>query len=278
MGPKHCRRTTPKNDDSRLKKIDGVAEPNGEILQRLFEDFFRERIVALRGFSNHFTANCGRTPAGEFHDLRAKFRRLREPFSGAARDRRARSKNFDASLFPAIANGAIEVDRNVTTFRGRAGTPVKNFSIKHDASADSCANRREKDVPVPTASAPEMFGETASIGVIVHFDVRGIVFGHFVGKRKIAPARNVRWIDDDSSARVKWAGCTYADAFNFRAAGRILREQRFDGGKNGGEPLLGRCTTIHRRARVRKNLSLRVHNASGYFRAADIHAYHSLRF
>src|SRR5882724_2659556 len=263
MGAEHFRRATPEDDDFRLKKIDSVAEPNGEILQRLFEDFFRERIVGLRRFPDHFAANGKWIASGELHDLRAKFRRLCEPFSRAARYRRARSKNFDASLFPAIANGAIEVDRNVTTFRGSARATVKDFPVKHDAGADSCANRSEEHVAIPAASAPEMFCETAGVCVIIHFDVRGVVFGYFGGERKIAPARNVRWIDDDSGAGVKWAGCANPDAFNFRAAGWIVREERFDRGKNGGEPLLRRCAAIHRRARVRKNLSLRIHDASG---------------
>ena len=56
---KHFRRTTPENDDFRLEKVDGVAEPDGEILQRLFEDFFRKRIVGVRCFSDHFAADCG---------------------------------------------------------------------------------------------------------------------------------------------------------------------------------------------------------------------------
>ena len=119
-----------------------------------------------------------------------------------------------------------------------------------------------------------MFGESAGVGIIIHFDVRGIVFGHFVGKRKIAPARNVRWIDDHPGARIERAGRTNTDACNFRPAGWILREERFDRGKNGGEPLLRRCATIHRRASLRKNLSLRIHDASGYFCAADVNANH----
>src|SRR5439155_12849705 len=139
------------------------------------------------------------------------------PFSRAARDRRARSKNFDAALFPAIASGPVEVDRNMTTFRGRAGAPVEDFSVEHDARADAGADCCEEHIAESAARSPEVFGETGGVGVIIHFDVHGIVFGYFVGKRKIAPARNVRRIDDYSCARVQRAGRTYTDTSNFRA-------------------------------------------------------------
>jgi len=151
---------------------------------------------------------------------------------------------------------------------------VKNFSVKDDARADAGADCCEEHIAESSPGSPKVFGEAACVGVIVHFDVGGAVSGGFVGERKIAPARDVGWINDYAGAWIEGSGCENADALNFRAAGRILREERFDGGKNGGEPILRRCATIHRRACVRKNLSLRVHDASGYFCAADIHTNH----
>src|SRR5882762_7989437 len=105
---------------------------------------------------------------------------------------------------------------------------MEDFSVEHNAGADTCPNRREEDIAKAPTRTPKVFGKASGIGVVVHFDVSGVAFGHFVGKGKVAPTRNVRRIDDYASARIKWPGRANPDAPNFRTVGGILREKRFN--------------------------------------------------
>src|SRR5579862_4292104 len=149
----HCTRAAADDDDVRFEQIDYIAEPDAQILGRLFQDFGRQRIAFAVGAAHHLTGNPVRAPCGKIKNCRLAA--AADFLGGTAGDSGTRSVSFDAAQFAASAAGAAIIDSVVATFGGRAGSSMVDMAIADDAGPDAGPDGRTKNISITLSSAPQ---------------------------------------------------------------------------------------------------------------------------
>jgi hypothetical protein len=159
----------------------------------------------------------------------------------------------------------------MTAFGGAPGAAVVNPAIENDPCSDAGAKCGVKNVSITNARTPEGFGQGRGISIVVQArgDSRDAL--HFGRKRKIPPARHVRWIEDHSGDRIEWPRRANANSRQTGPRLRTRRKNEFDGRLHGTDPLGSAATRGHRHTRLKKYVALGIHEAGGHFRSADVH-------
>src|SRR5882762_11401259 len=124
----------------------------------------------------------------------------------------AGAQRFDAAAFSAAAARAVIVNADVAAFRGAPGAAVVDATVENNSRSDSGAEGGVEDVAKSDACAPDGFCESGGVGVVVDFCAHVEDSLHFVSETKIMPARQVRWIQDHSTHRVKRTGSANPDS------------------------------------------------------------------
>ena len=95
---------------------------------------------------------------------------------------------------------------------GRAGAAMIDLPVQHNSGADSSADGGVKHVAIAASRSPQRLGKSGGIGVVIDFDAHAIDLRDLRRQRKIAPAREVGRIDDDSRLRVERPGRADSDS------------------------------------------------------------------
>src|SRR6476646_1101300 len=100
----------------------------------------------------------------------------------------------------------------MSAFAGGTRAPVKNLSVKHDASTNSSTKRCVEDVVAAARRTPACFRQSRGVSVVVNSDRNRIRFLHFTRQRKISPTGEVRGIQNHAAVRIERPGCANADS------------------------------------------------------------------
>jgi len=160
----------------------------------------------------------------------------------------------------------------VAAFRGASGATVVDAAVENNSRSDAGAEGGVEDVAKSDACAPDGFGESGGVGVVVDFRSHVEDSLHFGGERKIVPARQVGRIQHDSTNGIEWTGSANPDSGERVAGLRLRGEHRVDRGLQGGETRGGIFAGGHGHASLIQNFALRIDQAGGDFCAADIDA------
>ena len=188
------------------------------------------------------------------------------------RDRRTGGQGFDAAVFAAGAARTPVVDGHVPALGGASGASVMDLAVQDDARADAGAEGGVEDVGVPSSRAPQDFGESGGVGVVIHLrgdteDALGLG-----GQREAAPARHVRRIEHDAGSGIQGPGRAQADAGDRAARFRRQGEDRLDGVYDGREAGGGIAGRDHGHARLVRNLTGGIYQSGSHFGSANIDA------
>ncbi len=144
--------------------------------------------------------------------------------------------------------------------------------VENNSGADPGAQRGVEHVAKSHARAPDRFRQRRGIRIIIDLcaDVKDPL--HFRGQRKISPARNVRRIQHHSGARIERP--RRANPYSCKPGTSVgpRRKHRLNGILDRREARRRIFTRAHRHTRLQQNRALRIHQADGNFRPANIHA------
>jgi len=143
------------------------------------------------------------------------------------------SPNISGAAAVSQLQTAIEVDRNTHLPRS-APYARENLFIKHDAGA-TCANRREEDVAYPRPAPQRCSARRPALASLSTLRAR-IVLAIRRRAEKSRQQGTFGGLMITRGARIERPAQQIPTHFNFRTAGRILREERFDPGKNRRSP------------------------------------------
>jgi len=160
----------------------------------------------------------------------------------------------------------------VAALCGAASPSVIDAPVENNSGADTGAERGIEDIAKSDACAPDGFGESGGVGVVVDFRSHVEDSLHFGGERKIVPARQVGRIQHDSTNGIERTGSANADSGERVAGLRLRGEYGVNRGFQGGETRGGVFVGGHGHAGLVQNFALRIDQAGGNFCAADIDA------
>src|SRR5207245_6374949 len=103
----------------------------------------------------------------------------------------AGSQNFDAAGLAASAARAAIINADAPAFTCGARTAVIDVTFENNTGANTCTDRRIKNIAITAARAPLSLSQRGGIGIVVDLDGHAVDMRDFGRQRELAPARDI---------------------------------------------------------------------------------------
>src|SRR5260370_18192375 len=152
--PQHGGYTSTYDHHFRFKQVHDVANPQRQEFDGLLQSRGGERITGGVGLADYFTGDGVNVPVSEVKNARAVSRLCSKFCACSSGDRPSGCENLDAAPLATSAARTAVINAEVATFGARAGAPVINAAIHHNAGPNPRAYAHEKAIKITTSTPP----------------------------------------------------------------------------------------------------------------------------
>jgi|SRR5579859_105723 len=171
----HRADATANDDNLRLEQVNDIAKPMRQVFDRLIQNLSGEAISFRKRLPHHFTGHFARLAVAKGKKNAGIARPLFQLRLRRACNCRTSRERLDASALAASALDSAKIDADVPAFARCSRSSVKDFSIEHNAGADSGSDGCVEDILKSVSCAPDRFRQSRGVGVVVqlHRQLKG---------------------------------------------------------------------------------------------------------
>ena len=189
------------NDDGfRVQQVDQVGDADRQELGRVGHHLVRMGVAEHHGFVDRGRGYACEVAVHQIGEERPASGL--ETLDSSRRDVGARRVCFEATVVPALALPASEVDGHVTDLAGGVRSAVEDLPVNHDTATDSRADGDAHELSEAAARALPPLAVDRAVRVVVQHGGHPGPLDDQVSKREVLPPQ-VRRVDHDTALSIQ---------------------------------------------------------------------------